>query len=490
MNSSQKPATNKYNILPVPMPKTAVQITTATTVIAFYAVIFCGIFLASLNGATAVRYPYPLDYGEGPLLNQVVQINEGKNIYETSQPPPYTISNYPPLYVYIWAVIAKLTGPTMLGGRLISLTSTIGSTVAIYLIIRILTKKNWPAAISSLVFFTSPFIVEWSAYARVDSLALCFSLAGLAVIIRWPQPRGILCGVALITASIYTRQTQLLAVPLAAAAWLWMHKKAYSFTFIGLLGGTTLLAAAMIMAITSRGFLFHTITANINTYSWPQLYYYGKKFIATVPFFTVLPVVMVAVQKTRRAPAEITLKVYGIGALIVAATVGKSGSNINYFYELIAAASLLSGWLIYKASKKTIWQSVLVTLLTAQGILAIATSYNGYLTRFSPAQTTARDNLMAAIKTTTGPVLIDQEAGLLPLTGRTLYIELYIYNELTKAGIWGTSGLALEIRQKKFPLIVIRWPELWPAPIQAEIEKEYKLTNVMRQHTFVFSPQK
>ena len=48
----------------------------------------------------ALDDPYTLNYGEGPLLDQAVRLARGENIYRADlSAPPYTITNYPPLYV-------------------------------------------------------------------------------------------------------------------------------------------------------------------------------------------------------------------------------------------------------------------------------------------------------------------------------------------------------------------------------------------------------
>ena len=57
----------------------------------------------------AVRFPYPLDYGEGPLLDQIVRLAHFENIYRVDLTvPPYTVANYPPLFLlaqvpWLWA---------------------------------------------------------------------------------------------------------------------------------------------------------------------------------------------------------------------------------------------------------------------------------------------------------------------------------------------------------------------------------------------------
>src|SRR5215211_4290866 len=52
------------------------------------------------HGWQALSFPYPLNYGEGPLLDQSVRLAAFENIYRTNlSAPPYVIANYPPLFM-------------------------------------------------------------------------------------------------------------------------------------------------------------------------------------------------------------------------------------------------------------------------------------------------------------------------------------------------------------------------------------------------------
>ena len=63
-------------------------------------------------GYQAITYPYSLDYGEGPLLDQSLRLARFENIYQNNfSTPPYTISNYPPLFILAQVPFARLFGP-------------------------------------------------------------------------------------------------------------------------------------------------------------------------------------------------------------------------------------------------------------------------------------------------------------------------------------------------------------------------------------------
>ena len=50
----------------------------------------------------SLAFPYPLDYGEGPLLDQTLRLAAGEQIYDNDfSTAPFTISNYPPLFLLL-----------------------------------------------------------------------------------------------------------------------------------------------------------------------------------------------------------------------------------------------------------------------------------------------------------------------------------------------------------------------------------------------------
>src|SRR5262245_48333764 len=66
-----------------------------------------------------MSFPYPLDYGEGAILDAALRLSRFANIYPTDlSAPPWFVSNYPPIYYlvhvpFIWAI-----GPALWYGRL------------------------------------------------------------------------------------------------------------------------------------------------------------------------------------------------------------------------------------------------------------------------------------------------------------------------------------------------------------------------------------
>ena len=67
----------------------------------------------AIHAAHLLNYPYPLDYGEGPLLAQVDLLRAGVpiwRIYGDPGAPPYAVVNYPPIYHLLATLIAAFEG--------------------------------------------------------------------------------------------------------------------------------------------------------------------------------------------------------------------------------------------------------------------------------------------------------------------------------------------------------------------------------------------
>src|SRR5829696_2913253 len=154
------------------------------------------------HGWDALAFPYPLNYGEGPLLDQSVRLAQFQNIYRTDLTvSPYVISNYPPLFMLAQVPLVWLFGPALWYGRLISLLSV--AAVALFVA---LTKDRIAAIAGGLIFPAMPYVVRWSSLSRVDSLGLALSWAGLFVVARWPEKRwSVFVSALLLVAAVYTR---------------------------------------------------------------------------------------------------------------------------------------------------------------------------------------------------------------------------------------------------------------------------------------------
>ena len=483
------------------------------TALAF--IIFIGYQLA------AIKFPYSMDYGEAPLVDQAMRLAVGQNIYRPDiSSPPYTISNYPPLYIALLAINVKLFGPasTFLVGRIISALCAWIAALCIYLIIYRSTRDRFAGLSAGFIFLAFPFVMYWSPLLRIDMLALALSLGGLCVLTSKPDSLPhVIAASLLMVAAIYTRQSYALAAPLAGLMWLLAHDWKQALKFGGLVGGLSLILFLVLNAWTRGGFYYNIVTANVNEFKLENLEYHANRFRDIAPILLLvggasffLPLVSsksapseTLVESESKPEDDATLRgfrsrrlnplwtlstPYLIGAVISAATIGKIGSNVNYLLELCAALSLAAGAVVA-------WSRAHLSIFTLRAALLILLALAvGRMMHYSLAEFTndLRDRqlvyvelnqLESLVKETSGPILADEYMGMLTLQGRSLSIQPFEVTQLAWAGKWDQTPVLNSIKQKEYAAIIIYdkpWAyERWTQEMFDAIDESYALSNVV-----------
>lgn len=439
----------------------------------------------------AVLHPYPLDYGEAPLVDQAMRLAAGQNIYRPDlSSPPYTISNYPPLYVLSLIPFVGLFGPTFLAGRVISVLCALASGTFLALIIYAHTKDRTAAVTTGLLFLAIPYVVHWSSLLRIDMLALACSTGGLYLLARWPTARwSMLASALLLVAAIYTRQSYALAAPLAAFVWLLTHDWRRALGLAVLVGGLALIFFLILNTLTRGGFYFNVVTANVNEFDIGRLQWNLRRLWDAAPILLVIGGVFLALAPGRIRSWPLLVP-YLIGAALSSLTIGKIGSNVNYFLELSAALSLAAGALVAwngrprgRGLERRHWlRALLLVLLTLQVGLLVQTTANEYIGQLNDRLRFREElhKLEEVVAAAEGPVLADEYMGLITLQGRPLYIQPFEVTQLANAGLWDQTPLLESIRDKEFPIILIHYfpeypvyKERWTPEMLSAVSRAY-----------------
>jgi len=470
---------------------------------AFIQIYFCIIlvlfFWVAINIA---RFPYGADYGEAPLMDQVKKIQMGETIYKSDlNSSPYVIANYPPLYPLLVAGITSTFDSLLFQtGRLVALFFSIISGAAIGLFTFSLTNKKILAIFSAAIFWGNPYVIIWSAQARVDMMALAFCLLGLYILFKRKNSIAwLLVSCLCFILSIYTRQTYLLAGPLAGFIWLLKINRKHAFLFLATLTILSLLLFGMINALTQGGFYSNIVTANINEISLSRTVTMFKQLFIIWPVILIMVAVLLIQvfqmwNKSRRdLPATIEtheFSVYGLstftaGALLTALTVGKVGSDVNYFLEIIAACSIWMAiglsQLMNSLNKRNV---IILGLLLLQLVWIIigAIPITGAAIESRWNMLPSYNSLYKEINTAAqkGIVLSDDFLDMVVLSSQPIYYQPFEYGQLYNAGLWDPTELVEQIEHKEFPLVVIGGETVykeccWPDPVAAALESNYKI---------------
>ncbi|MCK4314502.1 MAG: glycosyltransferase family 39 protein, partial [Anaerolineae bacterium] len=451
-----------------------------------------------LHTLMALFHRYPLDYGEAPLVDQAMRLAAGQSIYRPDlSSPPYTISNYPPLYPLSMAPFVKLFGPNFGAGRVISLLSTLASATFLALIVYTYSQDRLAAMITGMLFLSIPYVVGWSPMARVDMLALALSTAGLYVAARWPTTRrGLVISALLLVAAIYTRQSYALAAPLAAFVWLLTQDWRQALRLAGLVGGISLVLFLALNVVTGGGFFYNIVTANVNEFDIETVKRTGHDLWRALPILLVLGGVSLFLAP-RRVKTWSLLIPYLIGACLSAATIGKIGSNVNYLLEFSAALTLAASALLAWCRERPWLRALMLILLMLQVGQLMKATLDGPIEsmkwRVHPGK--ELKDLEWIVQTAEDPVLADEFMGMLTLQDRSLYVQPFEVTQLANAGLWNQTDLLAGIREQEFPLILIHhfmghpvYKERWTPEMISAITENYAATDSLAQ-TVIFRPR-
>lgn len=421
------------------------------------------------HSIAAIRFPYPLDYGEGPLLDQTLRLARGENIYRRSlDRPPYNISNYPPLFLIIQIPFAWLFGPALWYGRAINLISILIAAAGIGLALWAMTRDRVAAAVGGLTLLLFPYIVDWSAFNRIDCLALGLSCAGLAVIAQWgSQRKGLIWGAVLLTAAVYTRQSYALAAPMAA--WMWLLRQPprhRAWELAAWVGGMGLGLFILLNLLTWGGFYFHIVTSNVNPFYWNTVRQYVHEMLEHMPALLLAGMLFMligAIAGRRRPDSWWMVAPYWVGAVLSSITIGKSGSNVNYLFELSAALSLVVGaWVAWAGKHWWLQAIVLLALIPQMQHIAHWTvdgRYGWIMGKINARQDI--EKMLQIAQEADGPVLADEYMGLIPLAGKSIYFQPFEVKQLYLAGIWDEQAFLQDIENQVFSAMLIYDPPYW-----------------------------
>jgi hypothetical protein len=466
-----------------------------------------------------LTHPYPLDYGEGPLLGQVDLLRNGVPIwqlYSNPDTPPYAVVNYPPLYPLLSAALAQLIGNTLLAGRLLSLFAALGSVGALALLTLVarprspspLTHHPSPAThhlppVFALLFLTIPVAREWGAFMRVDMLGVCLGLWGLVAL----QRRHIALTALLFLLSLYTKPS-LIAAPLAGCAWVvlaalhewrdggsksgttWRRAVLTLFVLLGIGGGGLFL---LLQSASDGWFALHVVAANANRWQsdLAAQFWFDQ---ARLRWPLMLAALLALAAHLRSPPPALLLPLfYTLAGALVAAGVGKVGAYANYFLEFYAGLVWLVclGQPAARPSREPHPLAPVILLLLLASLAYYSPTWSkttlhraGLVEPDPPRLAVGRyalwDDLareaevLAALERvhsavaeevrTAGPLIFTDVPGTATGAGDISRVQIFEHRQLLDQGIWDQRALLLELANGELPLAVVDYLGNWMTP--------------------------
>ncbi len=237
----------------------------AIRAIALFPIVVTGIVMARRIG-----YPYELQWLEGGSVELARRVSAGQPLY-AAPTLDFTAWPYPPLYHWVSAALGQLTGQGFLPLRLVSLVSWVGALMLVALIVArsVATVGRYTSGHQrvSSVAVTAGLVASgtlaasysisglWADIARVDSLFLALTLAGIAVAQRARAvPAGFAVGVVFL-AAVLTKQNALI-VAVFVIAWLLLARRRVGVTAVATLLSGLLISTLIGNAVTDGWYGF------------------------------------------------------------------------------------------------------------------------------------------------------------------------------------------------------------------------------------------
>jgi hypothetical protein len=453
---------------------------------------------------TLLAYPFG-DYGEGIVWQQALLI-PGPRMYGQIDHLPFIVFHYPPVYHLVSRAVMAFGVDPLAAGRIVSLAATaIIVTSIAWLIAAELSGRVGRSAvlIGAVTGALLPLSLEpvemWFDRMRVDMLAIALAFLGVVFAVRAErQPAWLALAMPAFVLSIYTRQTELAAPASALLVLLLVRPWA---TILAGIGGAVLgvCALAWLEWVTAGGFLRHIITYNINTWTFALLIE-RLRFQVSYAILLALAVIGLAVMWLRRRDEtpprgdeasryNLVVPIISVWLLlsliIMVATLGKTGSNVNYFIEPMSVCAVAVGLLIGLC-----WQAVVGSpsrrdMALRLGLVFAALALVAVMAKRrptcyaveTPALLAIQENLVQEIAKQDRPVL-SEDMTLSLRAGREVPIEPAIFRELALMGQWDQRRLLDLIDRHAFAFLVtipdkIYTPLRYTPEMLAAMERAY-----------------
>lgn len=379
---------------------------TACALAALFVLLFLWVAMRRL------RYPFEVDRMESGMMASVWRLAHGHSLYS---PPSmeWVPFLYAPLFFYVSAALAKLTGLQFATLRLVSTLSTLGSFAVIYALVFRETRRH-AAALVAVGLFACLYdvCIGWYDVGRVDSLSVFLFLVALYAT-RWMHPL------------------------LAALAWALAFSTKQTFLPFGLLSFLPFYRAPRRMMTGIAGFALLAAASvyvlNHSTGGWYSRYAFGttreiafipRAFVLFVPLdiFGPLPVssalILAAVLLAPPQWRSLRTAYYGGLLILLVGAIGfvraHVGANVNAVIPVYAWMAVVTGLAVDRLLLRFCSPSAELSarnaaLASSVVWLALTIQLLGHIYqpgRWIPARSVLpyRDALLSAVRNTPGDV--------------------------------------------------------------------------------------
>jgi len=431
---------------------------------------YAGLFL--YHAARLALYPYAIDYGEGFILHEAIELAHLRNPYQPAETPPWLVSNYPPVYPAAVAAGVAIFGVQFHFGRCLSIVGILVAGFCLFRMVRYQTEDRYCSWVAALFWIGCYPVYNWGSHHRVDSLGIGLEALGLLFVIRRNHLR---LAIVFFLLALYTRQTLWMG-PIAGYLYLRRidgPRDAAKWIGTLLLSGGALFG--LLTLLTGGEFFKHIVLLNVNKYHFKDVWVYFHNVVMSlmvVSFICMLYHILKSAA-TKRWDLAAYCMVLSVLTFLLS---GKSGSATNYLFELGFASAWATGLVLAECrvllQASSPFRALVPMFLAAMTLFPVhlphlygkweILDWGGTPNRRSHRRTGL---LVDNLRETPGPIF-SQDSGVALMSGHDLVWQPFIMRQLVESGRVDPSEFHQMIRDKKFNAVVLPFdmemdPEKW-----------------------------
>jgi hypothetical protein len=414
----------------------------------------------------AFKSGFSWDDAEPEILDQAWRLARGESIYRGIDAPPYAIPIYPPLYLAFVATLMKFTGLSYLPAKLLSFVAGLSIGWALIRLNREWNKSGQGGVWAAFLLFLIPAFLYNVLRSHVQMMAVALSFWSFVFFIRNRWKETLILSPMFAALAFYTKQTQI-ALPLAMAIYLAMRHRRWLIPYLSLLALGVLIPFLWLQKITNGHFFTDTVPLarlNYDPLMIPQIFLHHAG--------PILVFIVIAALTFYRRILHFRLEpidcYFGCVFAITLFSLGRIGAHGQYVVELLVVtlAYLLRTTGLPAVRGWNIGVSIQVLILFLYAPIFVFLE-EGLWDR---AANKASGAIYDMIRGEPGPILSQQGSFALFSRGE-IYIQLFHFTGLSRAGRWDQSRILNDIAQRKFPYVITEFPIENPANTESSTER-------------------
>ena len=419
------------------------------------AVLLLAVLPLFVRNLLAIPVIVPLDPNEGWNAAHTLAVMAGQALY----PPPQSlmVNNYPPLSFYLMAALTRHGHDVIVMGRWLSMLSFVATSASIGLALRLM-RCHWTAAAFGGLFFAGVVLIT-SDYAGINDPQLLGHALQMAALLLLLREKLILS--ALLFAISLGIKHNLLALPLASAAWVIWQDYRTGFSFL-------LWMAAVVLALLIA-FQLHFGLSLLDELASPRLWSLSNIVAAgTRLWWILLP--LAAATGIWPDRASLLCGLYGAIALLLGlGFAGGDGVDANVFFDLGIALALTLGLAMDRGRWPELAAASAVPLILFLGVTFHDNNFffTGAFRQQVPAD-------IAFLKARPGPALCDQ-LSLCLWAGKQAEVDVFNVGEAIKTGARDPKVLTQMIAARHFATLQLNDLDALGPQARAAITAHYRV---------------